>query len=384
MALDPLSNTIASFDPHHQEHLGYHPNSSAGHVSCNHQEPYRSDRQSNSDPPVRVGVSMQANCSTQESSSVQIEATEGNNQGPRVVVTTHGAPPTPGDTESQVMYPGSAIDRAWRRSMMTFILGALPQAIKVFGMRGIPITQTIIAILLTAFIVPEWFRWMAGTAGQIDLQPMPIVLRAKKRIAKAQDVVLFVTCAVTVLQGLFIVAFFSSDLVPISCAIALASAITIVVLRIGHVFARLQHYKRHSDITEYTSSIAVKLQNIYLKLLTSVSNVFAVRLADIGAGAWLDSKCVVLFTFILSAICLSFVKTDWTWKLFSVIPRDHIWDAPHSMFYTIIQIAALSSVPFIPIPAILILHLIYRLLFIGSLSKYPRALLGLNGCAIQP
>ena len=78
--------------------------------------------------------------------------------------------------------PGSTIDRNWRLGMAAFILGALPQAIKVFGMSGIPITQTLVAVLLANFLVPEIFRVAAGTAGAVELYPMPIVVNVKKRI----------------------------------------------------------------------------------------------------------------------------------------------------------------------------------------------------------
>ncbi|KAF2752271.1 hypothetical protein M011DRAFT_20376 [Sporormia fimetaria CBS 119925] len=53
---------------------------------------------------------------------------------------------------------GSEADRAWRLSMATFLIGALPQAVKVFGMKGVPITQMAVAILLATFCVPEIFR----------------------------------------------------------------------------------------------------------------------------------------------------------------------------------------------------------------------------------
>jgi hypothetical protein len=75
--------------------------------------------------------------------------------------------------------PGSTVDRTWRLSMVSFIFGALPQAVKVFGMRGVPFTQTIVAISITSFIVAEVFRSVASPVGAVDLHPMSVVVNAK-------------------------------------------------------------------------------------------------------------------------------------------------------------------------------------------------------------
>jgi hypothetical protein len=85
-------------------------------------------------------------------------------------------------TQSSDTHLGSGINRAWRLNMAGFMLGVVPQAVKVFGMRGIPLTQTLVAFYLISFLVPELFRAVAGPADAVDLYPMPIVLRTKSLI----------------------------------------------------------------------------------------------------------------------------------------------------------------------------------------------------------
>jgi hypothetical protein len=75
---------------------------------------------------------------------------------------------------SHKAYAGSAIDHNWHLSMAAFILGALPQAIKVFAMSCIPGTQACTAVLLAAFVVPEMFSVVAGPADTFDFEHMPI------------------------------------------------------------------------------------------------------------------------------------------------------------------------------------------------------------------
>jgi len=76
--------------------------------------------------------------------------------------------------------PGCAVDRSWRLSMVSFIFGALPQAVKVFAMKGIPVTQIVVAFLLSSFITAEVFRSVAGPIGLSDLYHPPGVLRCKR------------------------------------------------------------------------------------------------------------------------------------------------------------------------------------------------------------
>jgi hypothetical protein len=60
------------------------------------------------------------------------------------------------------------MDRTWRYSIGAFLVGALPQTVKVFAMQGVPGTQFIVAIYLFAFLVPELFRVIVGPAGALE------------------------------------------------------------------------------------------------------------------------------------------------------------------------------------------------------------------------
>jgi len=82
---------------------------------------------------------------------------------------------------------GSSIDHNWRQSMFAFTIGAAPQALKVFAMRGTPTTQVMTLIYVIAFLVPEFFRLTAGAAGEVELRPMPIVVRTKERVDLVVD-----------------------------------------------------------------------------------------------------------------------------------------------------------------------------------------------------
>jgi len=91
--------------------------------------------------------------------------------------------------------PGCAVDRSWRLSMVSFIFGALPQAVKVFAMKGIPVTQIAVAFLLSSFITAEVFRSVAGPIGLSNLCHSPGVLRCKRILASTQFTHLtFIAC----------------------------------------------------------------------------------------------------------------------------------------------------------------------------------------------
>ena len=79
---------------------------------------------------------------------------------------------------------GSSIDRNWKQSMFAFVIGTVPQALKVFTMRGTPVTQVLMSTYIIAFLVPELFRLRAGSAGEVDLRPMPIVVSTRKSTAE--------------------------------------------------------------------------------------------------------------------------------------------------------------------------------------------------------
>lgn len=76
------------------------------------------------------------------------------------------------------MHPGLGIDRAWRYTMAGFLVGPLPQAIKVFGMKGIMRTQIIVGVQIWSFVVPEVFRLIAVSVRAPYPRPMTPALFA--------------------------------------------------------------------------------------------------------------------------------------------------------------------------------------------------------------
>jgi hypothetical protein len=83
----------------------------------------------------------------------------------------------------------SGRDSSWGLNMWAFLLGALPQAIKIYGMHGIPLTQATATIFLVSFITMEILRLTAGPAGCQELVPMPIVDFTKKRVKDIGSVI---------------------------------------------------------------------------------------------------------------------------------------------------------------------------------------------------
>jgi hypothetical protein len=102
---------------------------------------------------------------------------------------TNSVQPCPEPTSS-TLYPGSDIDATWRMSMTAFVLGSLPQAIKVFSMRGVIYTQAIVGILLAHFFLAEMFRLV--TVATVKPRPgsMPTTEFAAKWRPRAQSAVL--------------------------------------------------------------------------------------------------------------------------------------------------------------------------------------------------
>jgi hypothetical protein len=83
----------------------------------------------------------------------------------------------------------SGLDGSWALNMWAFILGALPQAIKIYGMRGIPLTQALATIFLVSFITMETIRITAGPLDNEKLQTIPNVATTKRWIARITFVV---------------------------------------------------------------------------------------------------------------------------------------------------------------------------------------------------
>jgi hypothetical protein len=77
----------------------------------------------------------------------------------------------------------SGLEGSWALNMWAFILGALPQAIKIYGMRGIPLTQALATIFLLSFVTIEVIRLTAGPLGHEKPMTTPAMETTKRRSA---------------------------------------------------------------------------------------------------------------------------------------------------------------------------------------------------------
>lgn len=69
--------------------------------------------------------------------------------------------------------PGSGIDKTSFWNMVAFLVGALPQFVKLCAMHGIPGLQALATMYMVPFLIMEAFRLSAGRAGTVDLMPLP-------------------------------------------------------------------------------------------------------------------------------------------------------------------------------------------------------------------
>lgn len=89
----------------------------------------------------------------------------------------------------------------------------------------------------------------------------------------------------------------------------------------------------------------------------------------------LDSTSLVFFACTVSTISLLVIRTEWYWELDAQIKYGKLTGL--SVFIYSLDLLVLWCLDALAV--LLLLYLLYRLLFIGSLSKYPRKLSGLDG-----
>ncbi|KAH7400812.1 hypothetical protein DE146DRAFT_788327 [Phaeosphaeria sp. MPI-PUGE-AT-0046c] len=275
---------------------------------------------------------------------------------------------------------GSGIDRAWRLNMAAFMLGVVPQTIKIFGMRGIPLTQTLVAFYMISFLVPELFRAVAGPAGAVDLYPMPIVSRVKKLIHYWQLVGLILASLFGwMFSHNYLLFYLSFNLredhvwvwhkwpVVLALSAFLAFPINgIVTTLIQQLLCLLSECL--SQITRFSDSLRSKVYNSLAKL----AKLRAALIALVGARSPESGEGF----FVLFAVCFpaSFIATFFLERCLQ-----EGWDAvDHSRRQRDDLIVIMSSLW--TEPALLLLSYdLFSIMFIGSLSKYPRRLFGLEG-----
>ena len=251
--------------------------------------------------------------------------------------------------------PGSTIDRNWRLSMISFGFGALPQAIKIFAMRGIPCTQAFVGIFLISFIVPEVFRTLAGPVGQCDLYSLPIVLDAKSHLT-------LLSFSLWVLTAFYMVllSFFASFqcvglgrlLNIVLAGSMLAFPVTLLLFGTSNFLTRFISFARCFNGMRSCFSDLKFVQFVRTNLVTFIAGSFALSSSTV-------EPCLP-FVF-LYLTCL--VGTVWG---ISLVPVERS---------AILGFVAWLSLPF----ALLCLYLTYRFLFVGCFSAITRCLCGAQG-----
>jgi hypothetical protein len=79
---------------------------------------------------------------------------------------------------------GSGCDTQWFWSMVAFLLGALPQLVKLYAMHGIPFTQALTTLYFAPFVIFETFRLIAGTAAAAGPISPPAIAQGEIRMSK--------------------------------------------------------------------------------------------------------------------------------------------------------------------------------------------------------
>ena len=253
--------------------------------------------------------------------------------------------------------PGSIVDRGWRLSMMSFIFGATPQAIKVFSMRGVPGTQLFVGTYFVAFIVPEIFRSLAGPVGQFNLYPLPIVSNAKYFLSHGAFLFLFWFATGMYVMGLFlcvisefIILHGREAIVPFGMMLAFPVALLLfwfLQLLIEFCPQRTASYVYDSKISQYVRT----------NLVAFIMGLFA--LSSSTAKECLSFVCV--YTTCLVGVLWGL----WCISLFPVYDHNLVLVFPLMISFTI----------FAPI----ISYIAYRILFIGYLSNFIHRLCGTRG-----
>jgi hypothetical protein len=274
-----------------------------------------------------------------------------------------------------VNLPGTTVDRTWRLSMLSFIFGALPQAIKVFGMRGIPLTQGAVGILVASFLVPEIFRTFAGPVGKCDLHPLPAVLRVKNHF---KSTYVFFSMKVTMMEYWFIalIMIAGTTLVDEKGLPATRPRLFVLNIPIHMIFAFFitspvlgllgctgteRIWARQLDTT-YVWPIVNRLKRLFTFVVSRSFGISTASVESHSAFALVYSLCLAGTT----AIC---------WLIVSSTPDRNGWN----LVYITVGAIAFPGVMIMPFLIPLGLYVLFRILFVGSLSRFCRHLCGAKG-----
>jgi hypothetical protein len=285
-------------------------------------------------------------------------------------------------------YEGSAIDRTWRLSMVSFIIGALPQAVKVFGMRGIPLTQTLVAFLVVSFLVPELLRTVAGTAGAVDLSPRPIVTKAKSTFVELE---LYALCASIIFTSIIVsycvfVPLFNASTSYSShpeLSTTIRNVVGLYTIAIGitlpiALFVRNISYNSWT-MTKIISGFTAILPGRVCQIWISTRSSFATRVSVLLA--FNPPLSPASFEFAILCLVSSIPQVLLFW-LCGYSSNDTLALSSESVLRTVTPYLVLFATVYAVwgIPALLLLpYLFFRLRCMGPFSRYPRKLFGLDG-----
>ena len=261
--------------------------------------------------------------------------------------------------------PGSVVDRVWRLSMLSFVFGALPQGIKVFAMRGVPVTQLLVAIFLVSFLVPEVFRWVAGPVGQFNLYPLPIVLNAKSFLSNGAFSLLFWVSIVFYMLGGLVgpigmnLMIEASDRVSLFLiGMILATPVTLLLIKVLQFLTSFQVFASCSNGIRSCMRNLKMFQHARTSMVALIAWLFALRPSTVEP---------YLFFVCLYPTCLA--GTAWLLWSASTFPLESDDPNDHDAKFWVTMINILFFVP-------LAVYVVYRLWVIVYLSNISSRLCG--------
>ena len=256
---------------------------------------------------------------------------------------------------------GTMIDRTWRLSMVSFLFGALPQAIKTFGMKGVPFTQACVAMMLASFVTSELMRLVAGPPGKINLHAMPIVRQAKSRFDRLSPI-FFVLSLVYSFFCVIVV-------VPLAYIDKISENLTRILIHISIFFifsipsTWVFRFIAHRIFSTCTSRQPAKflsctrIARIPIEIIRFTSDALAIRQSR-ASFLIISLFLTTLYCFAGRNLLTSEMKTE---------------VEPDNLPFVISQLF------FIFPTGLFFYSLLCRIVFMGSFSSYPRHILGLHG-----
>lgn len=273
----------------------------------------------------------------------------------------------------------SGINRAWVVNMIVFVLGALPQTIKILGTQGIPLSQAFAAMFVAAFIVFEVLRIYAGTAHVVDIMPATSKMtRAKKQFDQLQWVTVIIALPVQVLLWVWTV----GELMPKTFVyIEFRSGESLIEEETPPLF--WVSFILYFPPLLVIMSIMLFGPFVLALFVTIILVAFAVTFWDVCKG-------------ILQRVCDLLRMSEWqvalVYALFCVLTIGIVFSQIYSFVYDRVDphfipptpVLAYTTGALFVIPCcLLVLLLVYRVVFVGSLSHASRRLLGVSGSMLE-